>query len=77
MIDSILTSFLNLPNRQSFTFSRYIFYKYSRKNQAELQDDYFSYKPGGKKKDLIEISRYDNRLSIENNPFNAVFCMFF
>ena len=77
MIDFILTSFLSLPNPQSFTFSRYFYGKSLRKNQAELQDDYFSYKPGGKKRDLIEISRYDNRLSIESNPFNAVFCRCF
>ena len=44
-----------------------------RKNEAEYQDDIFSYKPGGTKKDMIEIARFDNRISVENHPYNSIF----
>jgi len=44
-----------------------------RKNEAEYQDNYFAYKPGGTIKDIIEISKIDNRLSVENHPYNSIF----
>ncbi|CAI2372806.1 unnamed protein product [Moneuplotes crassus] len=39
---------------------------YIQKNEIETQDNYFAYKPGGKKSDIYEIRRIDNRFSIED-----------
>ncbi|CAI2374574.1 unnamed protein product [Moneuplotes crassus] len=43
---------------------------YVQKNEIETQDNYFAYKPGGKKSDIYEIRRIDNRLSVEDTASN-------
>mmetsp|Transcript_7776 Transcript_7776/g.6874 ORF Transcript_7776/g.6874 Transcript_7776/m.6874 type:complete len:107 (+) Transcript_7776:628-948(+) len=53
-----------------FTKQAFVFIQ---KNEVEYQDNYFSYKPGGKKKDIIGVQRFDNRLSVEGSPHNNVF----
>ncbi|CAI2373460.1 unnamed protein product [Moneuplotes crassus] len=40
-----------------------------QKNEAEIQDDYLAYLPGGTNKEFITLERFDQRLSIEGAVF--------
>ncbi|CAI2382796.1 unnamed protein product [Moneuplotes crassus] len=43
-----------------------------QKNEAEIQDSYFAYQPGGSKKEFVEIHRVDSRLAVQIDDVDNV-----
>ncbi|CAI2382433.1 unnamed protein product [Moneuplotes crassus] len=49
-----------------------------QKNEAEIQDSYFAYQPGGSKKEFVEIHRVDSRLAVQiDDVDNTIYKLLF
>ncbi|CAI2382440.1 unnamed protein product [Moneuplotes crassus] len=47
-------------------------------NEAEIQDSYFAYQPGGSKKEFVEIHRVDSRLAVQIDAVdNSIYKLLF
>lgn len=46
---------------------------YFRQNEAEIQDDYFSFNPIGKEREFIGLDDVDSTLTVEGGPFPHIF----
>lgn len=57
--------FLGIGRVMICSFSK--FYLIYRDNEAELQDGYFSYKPGGDELSFVGVDRVDSRLAVQDD----------
>jgi len=47
-------------------------YVFLKKNEAEYQDSYWAYQPGGNKKEFVGIERVDQRLAVQDDAVDDV-----